>query len=169
MNIFIFEFKMLIKSIIIWGLAISFGLILYMAFFPAMVSGGDGFASLLDGMDERFLAFFGMSVELPVFELLGYFGLTFSMIQIPISIQASNYGFHMLSVEERELTADFLLTKPISRKKILVSKFLAAFLALSIVNATIWISSIFSLYAFRGEAVFELKNVIILLSSIVVW
>ncbi len=43
----------------------------------------------------------------------GYFGLCFYFCQLCLAIQAANYGLGLVSVEEAELTADFLLTKPL--------------------------------------------------------
>lgn len=169
MNIYLFELKMLKKSIIIWSLAISLSLFLYLAFYPAMAAESAAFDALLANYPEEFLAFLGMRLDLPISSLLGYFALTFGMMQIPMAIQASNYGFHMLSVEEREMTADFLLSKPVSRKKILISKFLAALTSLTIVNIAVWIGSIAALLLFKGDTVLELNRVIVLLSTIVLF
>ena len=169
MNIYKFELNMLKKSIIIWSLSISFGLVFYMAFYPMMSGDTEIFQIVMEDFDEKFLAFFGMNADLPVFSLLGYFGLTIGMIQIPLAIQASNYGFHILSVEEREYTADFLLSKPVSRQKIITAKCLAAFTSLTIVNISVWISSIIVLFAIKGNESLDLTNVNILLSSTVLF
>jgi ABC-2 type transport system permease protein len=167
MNIFKFELRMMKKSIFLWAFFVPFGLVFYMLFFPMMQGDTETFQSLMDGFPDEFLAFFGMSPELPVFSLLGYFGLSFGMIQIPLAIQASNYGFHILSVEERELTADFLLSKPITRGKILVFKCLAAFTGLTIVNIAVWISSILILLVIKGDESPNFMNVNLVLSTTV--
>ncbi len=167
MNIFKFELGMMKKSIFLWAFFVPFGLVFYMLFYPMMQGDTATFESLMESFPEEFLAFFGMNAELPVFSLLGYFGLSFGMIQIPIAIQASNYGFHILSVEEREFTADFLLSKPISRGKILVSKCLAAFTSLTIVNIAVWISSLLVLLVIKGDESPNYMNVNLVLSTTV--
>ncbi len=169
MNIYLFELKMYKKSIIIWSIAIPFWIFFYMAFFPMIAADSVAFEMIMEDYPEELLAIMGMNAELPMSSILGYFGLTFSMTQIPIAIQAANYGFHTLSVEERELTADFLLSKPITRSKIIISKFFAAFTSLTIVNVFIWGISILSLYLFKGEQTFELRNVLVLLSTVVIF
>lgn len=166
MNIFLFELKMYRQSIIVWSLSISFALFIYMAFFPLMVVDPEGLDALMDGMPKWLLDFMSMNPELPMGSILGYFASIFTFVQIPLAIQSSNYGFHMLSVEERELTADFLLSKPIKRSKILISKFAAAFISLTIVNAFVWITSFSSLYLFKGETEIEIMPLVVLLSSI---
>ncbi len=40
--------------------------------------------------------------------------------------QAGNYGFGLVSIEESELTADFLLTKPVGGMAVITSKLVAA-------------------------------------------
>jgi len=140
-----------------------------MAFFPAIAGNAEAFTNMLANYPEEFLAFFGMNTSLPIMSVLGFFGLTYSFILVPVAIQASNYGFHMLSVEERELTADFLLSKPVSRSKILISKFSAAVVSLIIVNISIWIASIVALTLFKGDELVVLNNVYILLSSLIVF
>ncbi len=167
MNIYLFELKMYKKSIIIWSISISFWIMFYMAFFPMITASGASFDGIMEEFPPEFLAMFGMNIDLPMSSILGYFGLTFSMAQIPIAIQASNYGLHALSVEERELTADFLLSKPVKRNKIIISKFLAALTSLTIVNAFIWIFSIASLYIFSGDQAFEMSKVLVLLTTVI--
>ena len=130
MNIFKFELKGYIKSIFIWASSIAFFLIIYMAFFPAMASDAEAFNSMMEAFPDEVMALMGINPDLPMMTIMGYYSLTMSFILIPVALQASNYGFNILSVEERELTADFLLTKPISRKTIYISKFSAALISL---------------------------------------
>lgn len=167
MNIYLFELRMYRKSIIIWSIAIAFWIIFYFAFYPLIASDSIAFDEIMSEFPDEFLAAFGMNTDLPMSTVLGYFGLTFGMAQVPIAIQASNYGFGALSVEERELTADFLLSKPIRRSTIIKAKFFAALTGLTIVNIAIWISSISSIYLFNDGYEFELRNVFVLLSSVV--
>ena len=58
--------------------------------------------------------------------VLGFYSLVFLFVQLCLAIQAGNYGFGLVSIEESELTADFLLSKPVSRAQVLTSKLLAA-------------------------------------------
>ena len=165
MNIYKFELKQLRRSILIWGVTVPAVLFLYLGFFPLMAGDTEGFQAMMDIMPEEMLAIFNMQPELPVSSILGYFSLTYTMIQIPLAIQASNYGFNMLSVEERELTADFLLSKPVKRGKIIISKFLAAFTALTIVNVFVWIASLSALALFRSGTDVDFGFVSVLLST----
>ena len=169
MNIFKFELKGYIKSMFIWAGSITFFLFLYMAFFPSMASDPEAFNSLMEAFPDEVMALMGINPDLPMMTIMGYYSLTMSMVLIPVAIQASNYGFNILSVEERELTADFLLTKPISRRKIFLSKFFAAFISLAATNIAIWIATLVAFILFKGDDNPEMFKVIVLLSSIVLF
>jgi ABC-2 type transport system permease protein len=56
------------------------------------------------------------------------------------AIQGMNLGISIISKETREKTADFLLTKPVTRTQIITSKLLAAILSL-LITAIIYIAT----------------------------
>jgi ABC-2 type transport system permease protein len=155
------------KSIIIWSLSILGMLLMFMAVFPVFASDAGMMEKMLENYPEEFLKAFGMSNDLPLSTVLGYFNFIFAFVQLCIAIQASNYGFHFLSVEERELTADFLMSKPVSRRKILISKFGASFIALTITNIMIWAASFLSIEIFRDGKAYEVSYIIVLMSATV--
>lgn len=164
MNIFKHEFKMKLQSVFIWSLAIALLIFIILSIFPSL----EGDAALLNEMmasfPEEFLIAFGMT-DIDMSTILGFFGLIFLFIQICLSIQAANYGFSLVSVEERDLTADFLLAKPVGRAKILTSKLLAAITGLTITNIVIWVSSFVFLRIYSSGGQFETKPVLLLLAS----
>jgi ABC-2 type transport system permease protein len=168
MNIYKFELKMLSKSVLVWGSGIAFGLFFYLMFFPLVMADNNAMETIMVNFPDEFLAFFGMNAELSFTSIMGYYGLTMSFIYIPIAIQASLYGVSIISVEEREYTADFLLTKPVSRRKIFITKFLAALTALVIVNISTWIFSFLGLIAFNGGNEVDYLGATILLSTVII-
>ncbi|MGS0972366.1 MAG: ABC transporter permease subunit [Candidatus Izemoplasmataceae bacterium] len=165
MNIFLFELKQLRFSIIIWSLSLSVGLVFFMAFFPVFGSDAMAMEDLLAQYPEEFLAFFGMNSELPFTELMGYFALSYTFLMIPISVQTANYGFHILSVEERELTADFLLSKPISRATIYKAKLAAVVTTILITDIVLFGMSFASLYLFSDGATVNVTGTWVFLAS----
>jgi len=66
--------------------------------------------------------------------LEGFYSFVFVYIVLCGAIQAMNLGVSIVSKEVRDKTADFLLTKPVSRVEILTSKLLAALAALVMTN-----------------------------------
>lgn len=169
MNIYLFELKKYKKSILIWSLSVFAFVYMYMSFYPSFATDNVVVDAMLENYPKEFLAAFGMNVGLPMSSVLGYFALTFSFVQLLLAIQSSNYGFHILSVEERELTADFLLSKPVTRTKIIVSKFLAALTSLIIVNIATWVASISAVLTLNGGNDYEMNNLIVLLSTVVIF
>jgi ABC-2 type transport system permease protein len=67
------------------------------------------------------------------------------------------------------LTADFLLSKPVSRTQVLTSKLLAALTSLTITNLVVWVSSFAAISLFRGEREYEPLTLLLLLLSIVIF
>jgi ABC-2 type transport system permease protein len=113
-------------------------------------------------------AAFGLdSVDLST--VLGFFTLVLLFVQLCLAIQASNYGFGLVSIEENELTADFLLTKPVSRAQVMTSKLLAALTSLALTNLAVWASTFAALALFRGEREYELRTLLLLLLSLAVF
>ena len=166
MNIFKHEFKMKIKSIIIWSLSLAGFIIFYMAFFPSMANDSQALDSIMNSLPKEMLQALGLREGLSIATLMGYFTLTFTMMQLAIAIQSANYGFSILTEEERELTADFLMTKPVSRSMVYFSKFTASFLSLLITALALGIGSIIALKLFSAGQSYEFSNVIKLLLTV---
>jgi ABC-2 type transport system permease protein len=169
MNIFIYELKSLRKSIALWVSSIAFFLVMYMAFFPAFSKDAAILDNLLANYPEEMLKAMGLGGNLQLSSIIGYFAFTFAFIQLMLAIQSANYGFGILSAEERDMTADFLLTKPVSRRKIIISKFMAAFVALAFSNIAVWISTFFSLEMFKGEQTYDKEKIVIMLTTVVLF
>lgn len=169
MNIFIHELNMKKRSIITWSFSLAAFMIGYMAFFPALSKDSAAFESIMESFPVEMLQALGIRKGLSLASLMGYFTLTFGMMQLAIAIQSTNYGFSILSEEERELTADFLLSKPVSRSKIYFSKFFAAGLSLLVTAIAIGISSLIALRLFDAGESYELSHVLKLLVTVPVF
>jgi len=94
---------------------------------------------MLAKFPKELLIAFGMD-NLNYATILGYISFYFLFIQLCLAIQAGNFGFGLVSIEENEMTADFLLTRPVSRMKILTSKILAAISSMLLTDLVFWIS-----------------------------
>jgi len=168
MNIFKQEFRMHRQSVIAWSVAVTVLMLIYISLFSSMAKE----AALLNEMMTKFpkalLIAFGLNgVNLAT--ILGFFSLVFLFVQLCLAIQAANYGFSLVSVEEREWTADFLLPKPVGRTQILTSKFLAVLAGLTITNIVVWISSFGLINVFKGDATYDAQPLLLMLLSIVVF
>jgi ABC-2 type transport system permease protein len=101
--------------------------------------------------------------------VLGFYSFIFMFVQLCLAIQAGNYGFGLVSIEESELTADFLLSKPVSRAQVLTSKLLAALTSLTITNLVVWVVSFTAITIFRGSHAYDTATLLLLMASIVIF
>ncbi len=165
MNIYLFEFRKNFRSVITWSIALFLMIFMYMSIFSSLAIEAEALNDMLANFPEEFLMAFGMD-GLDLSSVLGFFGLTMLFSQILVSIQAANYGFSLVSVEETELTADFLLSKPVGRTKILTSKLLAAVTSLAITNIVIWVTSLVTVSVFSDGRPYETKTLVLLLLTV---
>ena len=114
-----------LKSVITWSVAIAVLIFVFVSLFSSFAADAELLNEMLANFPEELLIAFGMT-GLDLSTVLGFFSFAFLFAQICLAIQAANYGFSLVSIEERELTADFLLAKPVGRTQILTSKLLAA-------------------------------------------
>lgn len=147
MNIYLQELKTKLGSVLVWSISITALLALFSSIFSSVSNEMDLLNQVMSNYPPEILAAFGWN-NMDMSTVLGFFGFSFSFIQIMISIQAANYGYSLVSVEERELTADFLLAKPVTRKTILTAKLLAALTALWITFAVLCVVSVVSVNIF---------------------
>ncbi len=169
MNIFRQELKMLVRSVITWSVAIAALLFIYVAMFSSFSADTELLTEMLSKFPKTLLDAFGLTDIQSMATVLGYYGFAFLFAQICLAIQAAGYGFSLVSVEEREWTADFLLSKPVGRAQILTSKLLAALSGLTITNLSVWICSFLFINLFCGGKPYEAGHLVMLLLSITVF
>lgn len=168
MNMYRHEFKTHLRSVITWSLSQVGMIFLFTWIFSSIAVNAELLSQTLSQFPKELLVAFGME-NMDLSTILGFFSFAFLFSQILLAIQASNYGFGILSIEERELTADFLMVKPVSRQRILFSKVLAAFTGLTITNLVVWISSFVFINLFKGDRAYDVSTLVRLLSSIVLF
>jgi ABC-2 type transport system permease protein len=168
MNIYMHELKTKIRSVVIWSASIAAMIFIFMSIYTGFSKDAAILQQAMANFPKELLIAFGMT-NMDWSNVLGYFGLIFLFTQICLAIQAANYGFSLVSIEENEMTADFLLAKPVGRPKIMTAKFLAALTALTVTNIVVWISSFLFIAMFNSGKEYPIKSLVILLLSIVVF
>ncbi|MEH7442020.1 ABC transporter permease subunit [Bacillus sp. JJ1122] len=133
MNMFLHELKAYRKSTIVWSISLVALVALFLSMFPSFSKDAEEFKQLLEGFPVELRKAIGLSVD-SIATMLGFFSYAFLYIKLAGAIQAMNLGTSILSKETREKTADFLLTKPVTRKQIVTSKLLAALVSLVATN-----------------------------------
>lgn len=167
MNIYLHELKMKTGSILTWSISIAALVILFSSIFSSLALDMESFNQIMANYPPELLAAFGWD-NMDFGSVLGFFSFTMSIVHLMIAIQAANYGFSLVSIEERELTADFLLAKPIGRSRILTAKLLAALTALLVTNVFFWISSYIAVNAYADGRSYDNAILVKLLLSVAV-
>ncbi len=162
------EFRSRLSSVITWSIALILITFVFFSIFPSFADQAAVLNEAISKFPPALLAAFGMN-SIDLSSVMGFYSLIFLFAQICLAIQAANYGIGLVSIEETELTADFLISKPVSRAQILNSKLLAAFTSLTITNLVVWVSSLAAVMFFRGGRPYEPKTLFLLLISIAIF
>jgi len=133
MNVFRHELRAYRRSVIIWSLSMAVLAILYILIYKALGNEIEQFKVFIDKFPDVMKKAMNILVD-NISTLVGFYSFIFTFVVLCGAIQAMNLGAGIVSKEIRDKTADFLMTKPVSRFTILTSKLLAVFVSLVITN-----------------------------------
>lgn len=132
-TIFFHEMKQGLRTLIIWSVAVAALIMLCMIIFPEMAKESAGIDEMFASMGG-FTAAFGMD-QLSIADPLGYYGVEGgTILGLGGGLFAAFLGARMLSKEETEHAAEFLLTHPVSRSSVVSGKLLALLVQILIFN-----------------------------------
>lgn len=158
-NIYFKELKHHRTSFIIWCLSFIILILLDMAFYPILMK--DDMIKQMSTLFENpfmkgLMSAFGVSLDV-LTNVLGYYAARNTMFILLLG------GFFsillagkILSQEEHEKTAEFLLTKPVTRSEVIWSKLAAFFSLLVTLNIIILITGFISIEIFKGDSEYSL-------------
>lgn len=137
-------------SFFIWTIAIGFLMAICIFLFPEMKgqmeSVNDVFASM-----GSFTEAFGMD-RLNFGTLTGFYAVECgNVLGLGGAFYAALCAAAVLSKEEKDKTAEFLLTHPVSRKRIIAEKLIAVLIQITAMNLIIYALSIGSIFAIGEE------------------
>lgn len=125
MNLYRYEFKSLLKSLITWTTVMIIIMSIYMlGIYKVFINSVDDLVAMTEGFPEEFMKAFGFDM-LSMFNYGGFYNFTYVYIALIGGIMAVLISLTVFAREKRVKCMDFLLTKPISRKKIFGIKALA--------------------------------------------
>ncbi len=150
MNIYVHELKTRVRSVLIWSASIAALIYFFMSIGKGFTENAALLTEMMANFPPQLLMAFGMQ-NLDWSNILSFFGLIFLFAQICLAIQAANYGFGLVSIEESEWTADFLLAKPVGRAHIMTAKLLASLTALILTSLVVWIGAFSSMAVFNAN------------------
>lgn len=132
MNVFIQELKQYRNSTIVWIIALIAVAALYISIFPS-ISQSAGVSDIYRNFPEAFKKTFGIT-ENTLSAFSGLYALVLNLVLLTGAVQAMNLGTGITSKEVRERTADFLLTRPLSRVSVMRQKLLTVFLLILVTD-----------------------------------
>lgn len=142
------------KILAIWTLCIGFMIVLCLLLYPEM---GDQISQVEDVYSNMggFTAAFGMD-KISMGTPMGFYGIECgSVMAIGCSFFASMLGANILSKEEHSHTAEFLLTHPISRQKVVFEKLLAVIIQIVVLNLVCVVLAIISFNIIGEEILWD--------------
>ncbi|MGN0597292.1 MAG: ABC transporter permease subunit [Ruminiclostridium sp.] len=150
MTIYIKELKQSFKSLCIWTASIAFLMLVCILLFPEMKNEMDSVSEVFANMGG-FTAAFGMD-RLSFSELMGFYGIECgNIIGIGGGFFAALTGISVLAKEEKERTAEFLLTHPVGRFSVVTQKLLSVLSQVILLNIIVVGASIISAAAIGEE------------------
>ncbi len=162
MTVFFHELRRGRISLILWTAVVSFMLAVCVMIYPEMAGDMEDISQMFSDMGS-FSAAFGMD-KLNFGEFMGYFGIECgNVLGIGGAMFAAILGVSALSKEEKDHTAEWLLTHPVSRQSVLAQKLAAVVLQVVIFNAVVMGVTALSIVAI-GEQVEAVEIVLVLLS-----
>ncbi len=137
------ELRQSAKSLCIWTCSISFMMLVCILMFPEMKNEMDSVSSVFANMGG-FTAAFGMD-KLSFGDLMGFYGIECgNVLGIGGGFFASLIGISILANEEKEHTAEFLLTHPVSRFSVVTQKLLCVISQIIVLNVGVVATSLIS-------------------------
>jgi len=134
MNIYWHELKMSMGSMLYWTLAMLLGLLFFMMMFTAVSQDAALINQIVRQFPPEIVRALGLST-LDLSTVLGYYGYVFTFILLLASVCILKMSISALSEEIRMKTADFLLSKPVSRNAVVTAKVISVITLLALQTA----------------------------------
>ncbi|MBR2036498.1 MAG: ABC transporter permease subunit [Lachnospiraceae bacterium] len=153
------ELKQGKTSFLIWTSSIGFLLAICVFLFPEMKGEMDGISETFASMGS-FTAAFGMD-RLNFGTLIGFYAIECgNVLGLGGAFYAALCAVSILTKEEKDKTAEFLLTHPISRTKIITEKLIAVLIQITAMNLIIYALSVGSMTMIGEEIPWKEVNLL---------
>ena len=150
-TLFLHEIKRNKLSLIVWSFALSFMLGVCIIIYPEMQTQMGDIGEMFSDMGA-FSDAFGMDM-LNFGEFMGYFGVEIgNTLGLGGALLAGIVGITALSKEERDGTAELLLTFPVTRERVVFEKLMFSVFHILAVNLATVLVSVVSIVAIGVEA-----------------
>ena len=134
-NLFSKEMHKNLVSLILWMGAIGVLIMVTMSAFPAFIENRTKVMGMISILPKGALQFKGISNPMDMLSVLGFYAVNNIIYMMVLgSIYAIVLSSNILLKEEYNKTAEYLLTKPLSRKEIFFSKLAIVFTNITVLN-----------------------------------
>lgn len=124
-NLYLKEIKRNRKTFWIWTSIVLGFTVMVLSIYPSMQAMGDDLTNMMSNIPDELRKAMGMD-EQTWSSIIGFYSTYFGIyIVLLTGIFTMSTGATILSKEEKERTAEFLLTKPISRKSVFQTKMMS--------------------------------------------
>lgn len=156
MQIFKFEFKKQLPSVLIWTLVIfALQWLLVEGFYPVFLDSKVTMQELINGFPPEFLKAFGFNLD-DIFSFPSYTSMTFLYLSIFASIMSVTNTLSIFAREKQNKCQDFLFSKPLKRTKVFIQKLGVSLVSLVILNIPYLILFYYSVSKYVGEINYSL-------------
>ena len=164
MKLYFRELKAYRNSTIIWIVSLSLLVIVFLSMFPSFTKDVEETKNILQNLPPFMASAAGISPDI-MFSIYGFVSWLLTFVTLAGAVQSMNLGVGILSKEESGKTADFLLTRPISRKSVITSKLLAAFSLILITNIVFCLTT-FAMAVVVVDTVFSATTLMLVLGKL---
>jgi ABC-2 type transport system permease protein len=163
MNIFLRELETHRKSALTWAGSLSGIALAFMALYPAFSADVEGLNAVLKNFPEAIRALVNISAE-TFLSVLGFYGYLLGFAVLAAAIQAMNLGVGGISKEVTGKTADFLLSKPVPRTRVVTATLAAALSVILFTNA-VFVATSYAAVAISATEPFSSQALLLLAST----
>jgi len=154
------------KSLVVWGGSMAAFVAMMFVEFAAYYKNPEMLA-VLDAMPRDLLAAFGM-LDANLTTVSGYLSMAMVFINVTLAVYATMLGHNLVAKEERDKTAGFLMTLPVTRARVLTGKLVAGVLCCVIVLVVTAGSIIGMLLRYEVDANFSTFFTLVVISGLLI-
>jgi ABC-2 type transport system permease protein len=134
MNIYKHEIRSYWKNTLIWIASLCAGTLFLFSMFPAFANNAGAIGDVLKNYPPVIQKAFGLSID-QISNIPGFYSFIITFLSLCGAVQAMNLGISVVAKETTGKTADFLLTKPVTRKSIISAKLLSVLTCIAATSA----------------------------------
>lgn len=151
MNVLRHELSTSQKSLLVWSISLSVVVILFLSMYPTFSKDVADSQKVLANLPLPVRKALGISLG-NFFTLFGFYGYVFTFVTLAGALQAMTLGISIFSKEYARKTADFLLTRPISRTSIITQKLIAELIILTTTNIVFGLAAFLAVHLYTTES-----------------